>query len=240
MAQTSTRTGTRTGTRTINLDKYIEFSTATKKADRGSGINFHFSPQIITKIQQAKQRGHRLHISKQLQTKLRYCSLIGIESYFQSGLSICTYYQQDDSEQPVIKSLLSPDGDMLHQISSYYLNHHQFCAEITSAHYWLLQQLTRPLAWQQTRLGDILAWLVAVLLMLGLVIAYPQGIITNIGALAIVILVTWGLQKLLRFIFSFGARALDRWAIAQFLSFSHSPQPWQQKMARLFLKYLVI
>jgi len=229
----------RTSNRTINLEKYIEFPATTQGIDAISGINFHFNSQIIAKIHQAKQRGQRLYISKQLQTQLRCCSLLGKESYFQSGLSICTYYQQNDCEEPVIKSLLSPDGDMLHQVSSHYL-HHQFCHEITSAHHWLLPQLTRSLAWQQTRLGDMLAWSIAILLVLGLFLIYPQGITANILAWGIVILVIWGLQRLLRFIFSFGTKSLDQWAIAQFLSFSSSPQPGRQKMARFFLQYLVV
>lgn len=230
----------RTSNRTINLEKYIEFPAATTKIDGFSGINFHFNSQIITKIHQAEQRGYRLYISKQLQTQLRCCALLGLESYLQSGLSICTYYQRDDYEEPVIKSLLSPDGDMLHQVSSYYLNHHQFCPQITSAHYWLLQQLTRNLAWQRTRIVDVLAWITAVFLMLGLLFAYPQGITTNILAWGIVILVTWGLQKLLRFILKFRAEGVDQWAIARFLSLSTSPQPGQQKVAKFFLQYLVI
>ncbi len=226
----------RTSARTINLEKYIEFPVAATKMDGFSGINFHFNPQIIAKIHQAQQRGHRLHVSKQLQTQLRCSALLGIESYLQSGLSICTYYQEEDREEPVIKSLLSPDGDMLHQVCGYYLNHQQ----ITSAHYWLLQQLTRHLAWQQTRIVNILAWSIAVLIILGLLLAYPQGITTNILAWGIVILVTWGLQKLLKFIFRFQSEHLEQWAIAQFLSLSTSPQPGQQKMAKFFLQYLVV
>jgi len=233
-----TRT-TRT-TRIINLEKYIEFPSTTDKVEGFSGINFHFNSQIIAKIEQARQRGHGLHISRKLQTKLRCCSLIGLESYLQSGLSICTYYQQEDREEAVIKSLLSPDGDIMHQISSYYLHHHQLCTQITSTHYWLMQQLTLHLAWQRTRLGDYLAWLVAILAMLGLLVAYPQGIFTNLMALGIVILLTWGLQKLCKVMFGLGTRALDNWAIAQFLILSSSSQLWQQEMAKLFLKYLVV
>jgi hypothetical protein len=229
----------RTSTRTINLEKYIEFPAATTKVDGFSGINFHFDSQVIAKIHQAQQRGTRLQVSKQLQTQLRCCALLGLESYIQSGLSICTYYQRDDHEEPVIKSLLSPDGDMLHQVSSYYLSH-QSCHQITSAHYWLLQQLTRHLAWQQTRIVDILAWSIAILCILGLFIAYPQGITANILAWGIVLLVTWGLQKLLKFIFKFQAGSLEQWAIDKFLSLSTSPQRGQQKMAKFFLQYFVV
>lgn len=230
----------RTTPRTINLEKYIEFPAATTKLDGFSGINFHFNSQVIAKIHQAKQRGQRLHISQQLQTQLRCCSLVGIESYLQSGLSICSYYRQDNCDEPVIKSLLSPDGDMLHQISSYYLDRHQLCQEIASAHYWLLQQLARPLAWRGTRLVDMLAWAIAIIVILSLFIAYPQGITTNILAWGIVILVTWGLQKLLKFMLSFRSGNIDQWAIAQFLSLSTSPQPGQQKMAKFFLQYFVV
>lgn len=227
----------RTSTRTINLEKYIEFPAATAKVEGFSGINFHFDSQVVAKIHQAQQRGIRLHISKQLQTKLRCSALLGLESYIQSGLSICTYYRMEDHEEPVIKSLLSPDGDMLHQIASNYL--HQDYGQITTAHYWLLPQLTRHLAWQRTRIVDILAWSIAILCIIGLFLAYPQGITANILAWGIVILITWGLQKLLKFIFRFQAGSLDQWAIAQFLSLSTSPQPGQQKMARFFLKYFV-
>lgn len=228
----------RTSTRTINLEKYIEFPAATTKVDEFSGINFHFDSQVITKIHQAQQRGARLQVSKQLQTKLRCCALLGLESYLQSGLSICTYYQRKDCEEPVIKSLLSPDGDMLHQIASDYL--HEDFSQITTAHYWLLQQLARHLAWQRTRIVDILAWSIAILCILGLLVAYPQGITANILAWGIVILVTWGLQKLLKFIFRFQAGSLDQWAIAKFLSLSSSPQSGQQKMAKFFLQYFVV
>ncbi len=229
----------RTSTRTINLEKYIEFPAAAK-VDGFSGINFHFDSQVIAKIHQAQQRGTRLQVSKQLQTQLRCCALLGLESYIQSGLSVCTYYQREDCKEPVIKSLLSPDGDMLHQVSSYYLNHRQDCRQITASHYWLLQQLTRHLAWQRTRIVDILAWSIALLCTLGLLLLYPQSITANILAWGIVILVTWGLQKLLKFIFRFQAGSLDQWAIAKFLSLSSSPQPGQQKMAKFFLQYFVV
>lgn len=227
----------RTSTRTINLEKYIEFP-ATTTIDGFSGINFHLDSQVIAKIHQAQQRGIRLHISKQLQTQLRCCALLGLESYIQSGLSVCSYYQREDCKEPVIKSLLSPDGDMLHQIARGYL--HEDFNQVTAAHYWLLPQLTRHLAWQRTRIVDVLAWSIALLCILGLLVAYPKSITANILAWGIVILVTWGLQKLLKFIFRFQAGSLDQWAIGKFLSLSTSPQPGQQKMAKFFLQYFVV
>ena len=227
-------------TKTINLEKYIEFASPTKSLDAFSGVNFHFNSQIIAKIHQAKHRGYRLQISRQLQTNLRCCSLIGQESYFQSGLSVCSYYRQDKQEEPVIKSLISPEGGMVNQVSSYYLDRHQLCNEITTAHYWLVQQLTQQLAWQQTRVVDILSWLLAIGLVGGLILVYPQGIFTNIVALAVVVVGVLLLQKLLKTIISLGAVELDQWAIAWFLSLGSSPHPWQQQLAKFFLEYLVI
>ena len=225
--------------KTINLEKYIEFPTLSKSIDTFAGINFHCNAQILDKIQQAQQRGDRLHFSKKLRTNLRCCALLGTSSYLQSGLSICTYFQQDDYAEPVMKSLISVDGDVINQISSDCLSH-QLRPQLTTAHYWFLQQITRQLPWQRTFIVDLLAWSIAILLILCLIIAYPQGVLTNLLALGIVLIIMWGLQKILKFLLSFNAKAIDRWAIAKFLNFSISPQPWQQKMAKLFLQHIIV
>jgi hypothetical protein len=225
--------------KTINLEKYIEFPTLSKSIDNFAGINFHCHAQVLDKIQQAQQRGDRLHFSKQLRTNLRCCALLGTSSYLQSGLSICTYYQQDDYAEPVMKSLISADGDVINQISGDCLSH-ELRPQLTTAHYWFLQQITRQLTWQRTLIVDLLAWSIATLLIVALILAYPQGIITNIVALVMAVLIIWILQKFFKFLLNFNAKAIDRWAIAKFLSFSTSPQPWQQKMAKLFLQHIVV
>ncbi|NJL90516.1 MAG: hypothetical protein HC916_12550 [Coleofasciculaceae cyanobacterium SM2_1_6] len=225
--------------KTINLEKYIEFPTLSKSTDTFAGINFHCHGQMLDKIQQAQQRGDRLHFSKQLRTNLRCCALLGTSSYLQSGLSICTYYHQDGYAEPVMKSLISTDGEVINQISGDCLRH-QLYPQLTTAHYWFLQQITRKLVWQRTLIVDLLAWSIATLLIVALILAYPQGIITNIVALVMAVIIIWILQKILKFLLSFKAKAIDQWAIAKFLSFSISPQPWQQKMAKLFLQYIVV
>lgn len=225
--------------KTINLEKHIEFPVLSKNIDTFAGINFHCNAQILDKIQLAKQRGDRLHFSKQLRTNLRCCALLGTSSYLQSGLSICTYYQQDDYAEPVMKSLISADGDVINQISGDCLSH-ELRPQLTTAHYWFLQQITRQLAWKRTLIIDLIAWSIAILLIVALILSYPQGIITNIVALVMAVIIIWILQKFFKFLLSFNAKAIDRWAIAKFLSFSISPQPWQQKMAKLFLQYIVV
>ena len=70
------------------------------------------------------------------------------EIYLQLGLTFYTCYSDEQKNQiekkKLFRSVISPDGDILHQISSSSLQHPDF-PEISAAHHWLTAQLLNHL-----------------------------------------------------------------------------------------------
>jgi hypothetical protein len=103
------------------------------------GIRFNLDKDILQKIQQAQHTGRHLHISRELLTDLRYYALLEEDNHLQSGLTFCTYYLRSGSEEALMRSVISADGDIFHQIKSDCLESPNFCRRIASAHYWLIR-----------------------------------------------------------------------------------------------------
>ncbi|NES25100.1 MAG: hypothetical protein F6K41_40890 [Symploca sp. SIO3E6] len=148
----------------LNLERYIKINQEKIHSHvLFHSISFHLESELLTKIQQAQQIGSPLEISSKLLADLRYSVLIDRENCIQTGLTFYTYYWQDGSEEALMRSVIATDGDILHQIQSECLQEPQFCHQIASAHYWLIEQLL-----SQLRLGTVvhlnfLAWLMSLL-----------------------------------------------------------------------------
>jgi hypothetical protein len=141
------------------LETWIEPITETIGGGRVifHGVHFHLDPPLVQVITNFRHRQQLLSLPTPLLNALRQYSLNNGQGNLQTGLTFCTYCQQ----QPVIKSYIALDGEMIHQI------HHRFLATPESAiatlkaHHWLIEQILTQLSWQKSPLLQRISWLLA-------------------------------------------------------------------------------
>ncbi|MBE9127019.1 MULTISPECIES: hypothetical protein [unclassified Coleofasciculus] len=206
-------------------------------------IRFTLDNDFLQNIQTARKTGCRLYVPRDLLATLRDYTLIDWENRLQSGLTFCTYYRRGESEEALMRSVISLDGDILHQIRRDCLEHPNFCQALTSAHYWLIEQLM-----SQLRLGaflplnlllNLLSWGLALLIAALFVILFIPEFLNNPWLLIAPLLGVWllqiGLQGLLRVFLPAFRRRLLRWMLSGLLS--HKPRSTQ--IARRILAWFV-
>ncbi|NEP13196.1 MAG: hypothetical protein F6K14_23925 [Symploca sp. SIO2C1] len=224
----------------LNLERYIKINQERIRSRvLFYSISFHLESEILTKIQQAKQTGSPLDISREFLADVRYSALIDGENGLQTGLTFYTYYWQDGSEEALMRSVISSDGDILHQIQSDCLAEPQFCYQIASAHYWLIEQLL-----SQLRLGTLLhlnqlAW--------GLSLVTTAPIVsTNLEKLVqgdpwiwlLPIVMPWLLKLVWQVLLSWLLPTISRWLFRRLLSGLLSANRVEHQMARGILRWL--
>lgn len=145
-----------------NLASYI-------KIEQGQ-IFFDLDKQALQKIHQARIRDCSIYLPCSLRILLLRHALLHIgvitperrkkaNSYLLPGLAFYTCYSDDQEDQvfdhtyftpsiakkkKLLRSLISPDGDVLNQICSSSLQHPYFL-EISATHHWLTTQLLNHL-----------------------------------------------------------------------------------------------
>jgi hypothetical protein len=144
----------------LDLEPYIKFEKEriSRRQVVFHSIRFNLDKDILLKIQEAKTRGLRLYISRQLLADLREYALIS------SGLTFSTYYLRGGAQEALMRSVIVADGDIFNQIRSDCLERPNFCNQVASAHYWIISQLL-----VQLRLGaflklKLLTWLLTLLI----------------------------------------------------------------------------
>ena len=226
----------------LDLEPYITIDTEriTRKRVVFHSIRFNLDKDILKKIQQAKQTGCRLYISRKLLADLRYYVLIDGENRFQSGLTFYTYYLRNDSEEALMRSVISTDGDIFHQIKSDCLERPNFCRQLASAHYWLIDQLL-----SQLRLGallrlNLLSWGLSLLITGVIVIPYIQQLMAvNPWLLLTPAVMVLLLQRILQPLLILFFPILGRWALRKLLSSLLSRKLLEKKIAKGILGWLV-
>lgn len=126
---------------------------------------FDLNKEALLKIRRIRSKQISLHVPCKLLISLMYHALLKKESfdgnekvytylYLQPGLSFCTCYSNNikvehtysisepAEKKKVIQSLISPSGDILHQICCDALHYPNFL-EISAAHHWLTAQLLK-------------------------------------------------------------------------------------------------
>jgi len=224
----------------LNLERYIKVNQEKIRSRvLFHSISFHLESELLTKIQQAQQTGSHLEISRKLLADLRYWALIDGENCLQTGLTFYTYYWQDGSEEALMRSVIATDGDILHQIQSECLAQPQFCQQIASAHYWLIEQLLSQLGLEALVRLNLLSWV------LSLVTTAPIAI-TNLEKLVegelwmwlLPIVMSWLLKLVWQVILSWLLPTLSRWFLRRLLSGLLSTNGIQHQMARSILRWL--
>jgi hypothetical protein len=147
--------------RKYNLASYI-------KIEEGQ-VFFNLNEQALRKIYQVRIRDFPLHVPCSLRLRLLRDALLKKEVrtlytrktkiYLHPGLTFYTCYSDEQEDQKLehtyftpsiienkklLRSVISPDGDILHQISSSSLQHPYF-SEISATHHWLTAQLLNHL-----------------------------------------------------------------------------------------------
>lgn len=229
----------------LNLEPYIQFEQEqiTRSRIVFHGIRFHLDPDILQRIQEAQKAGCSIYTSRNLLAKLLYYALIDRENRLQTGLTFCTYYELNGSPEPLMRSVISIDGEILQQIKSECLEYPEFCHQMASAHYWLINQLLSKL-----RLGQVLklhqlawglSWVIAVVIV---AIALPFILLlvqVRPWMLIALLLIAWLLQYLLQRLLRRLLPILGRWVLRQLLPGLLSHKPLEKKIAKGILSWLM-
>lgn len=229
----------------LNLEGYINLDTEriTRSRVLFHGIRFILDKESLQDIQQAQQTGRHLHIPRQLLTDLRYYTLIDGENRLQSALTFCTYYQRGEFKEALIRSVISIDGDIVHQIKRDCLERPNFCRKIAAAHYWLIEQLL-----EQLRLGAFVkleslfkwfSWGLALLIVVLMVIPFIPEFLNNPWMVFAPLLMAWLLQWGFYYLFRLFSPAIRSWIWRRILSGLLSPKPGSKQMAKRILMWLV-
>jgi hypothetical protein len=147
----------------------LPIKTRIQIALKGDYFVFYLNEDILPALQLAESEGYILKISSTLLSNLRRYALFDDEGYPQSGLTFCTHYTDNthtcnaqnvtlseinskngaDIAVPpvsfpegklVLRTVVSLDGDVIHQVDDAHLRH-PHCLAIASAHHWLINQL---------------------------------------------------------------------------------------------------
>jgi uncharacterized membrane protein len=222
----------------LNLEPYIEIEKEkiTRKRELFHGIRFNLDKDILTEIQQAQEMGGHLYISPLLLADLRYYVLTDGENRLQSGLTFCTYYRRSGSEEALMRSVILMDGDILHQIKSDCIERPNFCRQIASAHYWLIDQLLG-----QLRLGALLrlkwlAWGLSLLIVAVMVIPFLSKLMLNPWLMLAPILMWWLLQLALQRLLRLFLPTIGRWAWRQLIVGLLSRKRLEKTIAKAMLR----
>lgn len=154
----------------IGVTKYflLRLSSNTRikvKVERGE-FSFCLNEAIVNQIQQAQATGYYLRIPSKLLVQLGYYACLSDTqgNRLQSGLTFYSYYfgsleslqsqsLSDSQLNRKMRSVISLDGDVIHQVCQDFLQSPN-CEATILAHYWLSDQLLSSL---RTNL-NILAW----------------------------------------------------------------------------------
>lgn len=227
--------------RSINLEPYIQFEQEriTRSRVVFHSVRFNLDRDVLQSIQYAKDTGRRLDVSREFLADLRCYTLIDPENRLQSDLTFYTYYLGEGYPEAVMRSVISTDGEIFHQIKSDCLEHPDWYCQIVSAHYWLIEQLLSQLRIGRLvkvdRLAQMLSWLIAIAVALAFV---PLLIEVNPWLLLALVLMVWLLQKIVYELLRSLLPSFSRWTLRYLLSGLLSHKPLNRKIAKGFLERL--
>lgn len=229
----------------LNLEAYIEIEREriTRKRVVFHSIRFNLDKNTLRKIQQARKTGRGLDISRELLADLRDYALTDGENHLQSGLTFYTYYLGGGTAEALMRSVISPDGDIFHQIKRDCLERPNFCRQIAAAHYWLIEQLLGQLRLRAFLKLNRLAWGLALAIALVVIVVMspfiPQLLRVSPWLLLVVLLLGGLLLVGLQCLLCLFLPTLARWAWRQLLSGLLSRKPLEKKIAKNILVRLI-
>ncbi len=133
-----------------NKQSHLDLSHNIRIESLWEGICLNLDKSSLVAIERAKTDGSQLYLSPQQQTDLRCYILFEGQNYLFS-----TYYK----EEAIIRSLIFLDGEIIHQISNNSLEKVEFAGKITTAHYWLMEQIIEQVNFDSGIAKSWLNWL---------------------------------------------------------------------------------
>ncbi|MBD2002413.1 MULTISPECIES: hypothetical protein [Cyanophyceae] len=225
----------------LDLTAYIQVEEV--KDEKGQVVfrfvRFNLDQNVIDRILQARTKGKDLCISPKRLGELRSYALLDAENRLQSGLTFCTYYyhvtREKVADNIVMRSVISLDGDIIHQIRHDCLVDSTWCLAIATAHHWLVAQLLNNLHLKTALLLKWISWGLSLLVVLPTVIVYIQQL--NLLNLLVSLLTSWllqiGFKRLLYLFFPL----LNRWLLRQLLLRLLSSNLMEKKIAKGILEW---
>lgn len=228
--------------RGLNLEPYIQFEQERISRSRVvfHSIRFNLDQDVLQQIQSAKEVGCRLDFSPEFLADLRYYALIDSENHLRSELTFYTYFVQGGYPEALMRSVISSDGDILHQIKSNCLEDPDFCRQISLAHHWLIDQLLSQLRLKDFVKGDwlikVVSWLTVVAIaLLWIPLLLPINPWLLLPLILVGLLLQWVLQNLLRK----RLPSISRWIWRKLLSGLLSHKSLEKRIARGILARFV-
>lgn len=225
----------------LNLESYIKFNKEqiSRKRVVFHSLQFHLDKDILLTIQQAQETGCCLDISRTLLADLRAWALIDGENRLQSSLTFYTYYLRGGSQEALMRSVISPDGDIFHQIKSDCLERPNFCRQIASAHYWLIDQILGQLRLRAVfKLNQLALWLSLLITGIVVIVAIPLLLKINPWLLLLLLVILLPLQMILQSLLRLFLPIIQRGSMGYVLSGLLSHKPWKKKISQRILARL--
>lgn len=122
------------------------------------GVTFHLNSTTLGRITLAQQRGQSLQIPWPFLVEFWRYALVDNSGSLQSGVSFITIYPLATGEKPLLKTLISLDGDIIHQVCADCLDYPPLALNLVTAHYWLIHQLLSRLTLEAKALVNRTAW----------------------------------------------------------------------------------
>ncbi len=219
----------------LDLEPYIQFEQEqiTRSRVVFHSIRFNLDKDVLQRIQYAQELGRCLYIAPKLLADLRYYALIDSENNLQSELTFYTYYRRGTYSEALMRSVISTDGEILQQIKSDCLEHPDFCRQIASAHYWLIDQLLSQLRIKPfvhlNQLAGVLSWLIVAAIALPFV---PLLIEVNPWLLVALIFIALILQQVLQNWMRSQLPSFSRWVLHRVFLGLLSHKPIEKKIAK--------
>ncbi|NJO19592.1 MAG: hypothetical protein HC838_05345 [Spirulinaceae cyanobacterium RM2_2_10] len=136
-------------------------------------------------------------------------------------LTFSTYYyaSAEVGGEPLVRSSIAIDGDVLHQICDRCLADPELALSLTGAHYWLIDQLLSRLRLEAQAALDRLTRSLAIAIFLICALSqFPQWRQLNWLSMLGSALLTWGLPKLARPLLARIWPQIQRWLLRQILN----------------------
>lgn len=214
--------------RALDLESYIHVQKEkiSPKQIAFHGIDFRLTPEAVRAIQLARVRGERLRLKSSLLTDLRHYAILN------SAIAFSTSYREADTEEIVLRSIVSLNGEATHQVRSDYLQDSALVLSITACHHWLVQQLLQGLYFRAKQRIEWVSWLLAALIVAVFVLLNWQHFpASDPISWLIVFLAIWLIQLVIALFLNWSRAGLRRWFLRQMLFGAFSRNDRKRRMA---------
>lgn len=225
----------------LNLESCIKFNKEqiTRKRVVFHSLHFNLDKDVLLTIQQAQETGRCLDISRTLLADLRAWAMIDGENCLQSALTFYTYYLRGGVKEALMRTVISPDGDIFHQIKNDCLERPIFCRQIAAAHYWLIDQILCQLRLRAIfKFNQLALWISLLITGIVVIVFMPLLMKINPWLLLPLLVISLLLQMILRSLLRVILPIIGRGTMGYVLSGLLSRKLWEKRISKSILARL--